>query len=880
MAAALRPPTLTYPWNGELRLVRLLEAPSPDAAPGAVVSPAAAASSSSVYEGVRSSTRVLIKRIPSTHVDGASVDLNIRLSAAMENEKTLHSGMVHLLQTLTCHHSRPSDESAFYVALEHCDCNLRRAVDLTRGFLHNLASLPSLDRFDEDTAPLLLWRARRSVARQLLSGVAFLHRTGIGLWQRIYHNNLHPRNVLLKNGIVKLSEVNAYSHSDAYLATRSGTVNAAARTPVPQAADTPSAMSEIPSPVVDLAVPRMLPMAAAAAQTDAAQQQQKEFLPFESSSVQDEMRRLQDRIAAALARIPAAAESPTNSDAPEVSMVVPPEVKGDMDRLYRLRSYRDSFAVACLIYFTLTLGKHPLGPLDAASHSASVLSRIVSGAGVNPREISAALASSASAAKSAQDTIGTLLRVSEDARTRSSVTTTSPTAASSTAPVAERVAVREFQHAPTADRSRDALPVIHTDAPPLRVPLEPRASHMDTGDFVRQTELASRGSTAASFRDTLLHGVPATSATVAAPGSRTMPGQPFFHQHYTTVTDTVDHEEAVNLIASLIDPNPDRRMLPADALAHPFFWSTARKFLLITLASEGTVVQQASAVGHHAAFASEIQRRFMARMPTGVTTWGPLYPCPPGCGASGWSSPLWHHREPIAYEAVYNGPYSMYSLIRFSRNLYVHGPEHVRLGLFESSGQLEAHILSAFPWLVLEIWLADQALGGRFTRETLAGGSSQAVVADAGVDADYDVVASTEGPQAAPSPQAMAEAAATAAADAADTDEMQVDDDDDDARGRGGRRGRGGGRGRGSFPRPFPRHEQQADTGDVDMSDTRRERRGSGVGARETAMGTHRWPRLDAYYPSDDEHTPTRAQSVRQTRRRMVGPGAPYVAYA
>jgi hypothetical protein len=61
----------------------------------------------------------------------------------------------------------------------------------------------------------------------------------------------------------------------------------------------------------------------------------------------------------------------------------------------------------------------------------------------------------------------------------------------------------------------------------------------------------------------------------------------------------MDHEEAADLVSSLIDPVHAARMAPADALAHPFFWSVTRKFLLITLVSEGTVVQQAHAVGRH-----------------------------------------------------------------------------------------------------------------------------------------------------------------------------------------------------------------------------------------------------------------------------------------
>lgn len=64
----------------------------------------------------------------------------------------------------------------------------------------------------------------------------------------------------------------------------------------------------------------------------------------------------------------------------------------------------------------------------------------------------------------------------------------------------------------------------------------------------------------------------------------------------------------------------------------------------------------------------------------------------------------------------YSGPYSHYSLVRFVRNLTIHGPEHLRTGLYDSIEDIHDHVLSCFPWLPLELWICDMTLGGRFTR--------------------------------------------------------------------------------------------------------------------------------------------------------------------
>jgi len=105
-------------------------------------------------------------------------------------------------------------------------------------------------------------------------------------------------------------------------------------------------------------------------------------------------------------------------------------------------------------------------------------------------------------------------------------------------------------------------------------------------------------------------------------------------------------------------------------------------------------------------------------------SWAELFAPPPGLGPAGWHSPLWRQRLPAEYEASYApAGAGMYSLVRFCRNLYVHGPELVRTRVFSSLEALQAFVLSSWPWLVVELWRVDEALGGEHTRFTLAGGA-------------------------------------------------------------------------------------------------------------------------------------------------------------
>ena len=73
------PPQYAYRWNGELQL-------DDDSA--------LSVGRTTVLRGRRVCSSVLVKRIPGAAVDGASVDFNIGLSAAIEDAQRLQSGMI------------------------------------------------------------------------------------------------------------------------------------------------------------------------------------------------------------------------------------------------------------------------------------------------------------------------------------------------------------------------------------------------------------------------------------------------------------------------------------------------------------------------------------------------------------------------------------------------------------------------------------------------------------------------------------------------------------------------------------------------------------------------------------------------------------------
>lgn len=362
---------------------------------------------------------------------------------------------------------------------------------------------------------------------------------------------------------------------------------------------------------------------------------------------------------------------------------------------------------------------------------------IMTGTIRSPKDISAALASAATAAVSHAEYVVNAVAAGKG----------SPdSAATSGAFVPTAI--------PGLNRAR-----INMEPEALPSPVEPRASHMDSGDV--ETAIPRM-----SFRDVVsLHphsstGESARHADGEAPSSRGTLAvasdhdherrgghapNPFHHKYHLSPVDTTDSEEAADLVLHLIHADATVRTTPAEALAHPFFWSTARKFLFLQTVSESTVVNGDRAVGKHAAFAADIQTRFLARLPSGCTAWGPLFPAPPALGPKGWQSPKWRNRRPEEYESSYAGPFNMYALLRFVRNFYVHGPEHVRGGLFESLPHVEAYLLSSWPWLVTEVYRVDQMHGGVYSALSLAGGAGRGTaLTGGGVDADLDAIADAD----------------------------------------------------------------------------------------------------------------------------------------
>lgn len=110
-SAPRRVPRFVYPWNGEL------SPPPPDIA--------ASCDCVRVYNGQFVCADVTIKRVPARCVDGAGIDHSLQLSGAREESKGTTGAFQHVLKTWTCQSGREGDaEPCFYVAMETCDFNL------------------------------------------------------------------------------------------------------------------------------------------------------------------------------------------------------------------------------------------------------------------------------------------------------------------------------------------------------------------------------------------------------------------------------------------------------------------------------------------------------------------------------------------------------------------------------------------------------------------------------------------------------------------------------------------------------------------------------------------------------------------------------------
>lgn len=176
-----------------------------------------------------------------------------------------------------------------------------------------------------------------------------------------------------------------------------------------------------------------------------------------------------------------------------------------------------------------------------------------------------------------------------------------------------------------------------------------------------------------------------------------------------------DDPTAQDLVARLVAFDKTKRIRVTDALDHPTFWPTEKGFMLITHISESLTAHEKYVAPASKPMVDVIERRFRARL--GDDHWASHFIPPPTTGSDGWYSPLWTTRAPAEFEAVYEGGANMYALVRFVRNLNVHGPQHVRSGLFPSTHALQQHVLRVFPWLVLELYLSDRELGGSFVKQ-------------------------------------------------------------------------------------------------------------------------------------------------------------------
>jgi serine/threonine protein kinase len=485
-------------------------------------------------------------------------------------------------------------------------------------------------QFDSRDAPLLMWQTRRSVARQLLSGVAFLHKTGVGPLCRIFHGNLKPSNVLLKNGIVKISEVNCFSttvetpshgavprlrHS---VSLRNfGTAPAASGTlashralaALQQAEFAPLLTEKHKAEIAECAVRAT----SAGAYTIAARELvaaaepvvTPPVIPPSTLSVDGRLHLLALLHGTSKVELasspgtPASSLTPSNSSissmehcpsfaGSEKRLAARSSTLAEADRAYRLASYGDAFALGCLIYFTLTLGRHPFGTLTTGPEAIGTASANIA-RGFNP----------STAALSAE-----LLAAAREANK----------------------AVTHF-----VERLQEGVTVgcLKTPAVPVTGSAEPPApsgspSSENTSSSSRSSSSgtgaadASIGTYVAAARrnSATLGPLPPVPPVVAeSPPSLRRPSG----QTLAPAADTLDYEEAADLVSGLLSPDLSLRLTPAVALKHPFFWRVTQKFLLITLVSETVVVQQDRAFGEHAAFATDLQACFLSRLPRGAS---------------------------------------------------------------------------------------------------------------------------------------------------------------------------------------------------------------------------------------------------------------------
>ena len=594
----------------------------------------------------------------------------------------------HIVKALTCHFDRPGDEGRFYyVALEHCDFNLRVAVDRTNSLIKSLvarasrprtAEFPATLAINEDAAPMLLWQTRRSIARQLLSGLSFLHRTGLGPLRRIYHGNLKPSNILLKNGIVKISEVNCYYHTDPAAAGGDGSPPLRHSVSIRDLGEAVRSSEDDASRRVFAALqqaefaPLLSPGYAAALAVAQASVTKVDLSPVTAGTTADDPTvvhpaghlerddlssttrgflpstlstdgrlHLIELISghpppsgatgtpagltghgttrrAAFAGGPyrnapseageathkarrASLGVPTGAPATTPDAVTPSLASRGLstELLYRLASYGDTFAAGCLVHFCLTLGQHPFGtvslsPLEVGTAAVNIARyRTVSAAQLAP-----ALFNAAQEASIAHAALVEALASGEALAAQPLPHGLDFVACASRSPSVPGDVQRH-------DSSAEAVPGAMKSVGELAE----AAGSVQTAHRSGAREFLERQPEPPTeiHRRLQLHESRTGGDGGGAGSASTSPRQGC----------ALDYDEAADLIAGLLDPDPRVRLTPQEALSHPFFWSPSQKFLLVTLVSETTVVRQDRAVGPDAAFAADIQARFLARLPPG-----------------------------------------------------------------------------------------------------------------------------------------------------------------------------------------------------------------------------------------------------------------------
>ena len=577
-------PKYCFPFNGELRLFDIFGSELPpsqplDDNPG----------KTTIFRGARCATECVIKRIPLAYADHRAIDFNIELSGAFDNSERLSSGAVHFLRTLTAAYGRPGDGDAVhvYVALEAMQTNLDGAVAASRAFLRMLDSgTPVLQQFDEDAAPVVLWRARRSVARQLVSGVAFLHRTGFGHESRIYHNHLKPSNVLIRNGIVKISEIDAWTHSD-------GSGGAPVQL---EKKHSEGDLQRLPAAGCDAECYR------AAASVSNAFSPCKFDPPARATTAviaadSDDVDALGVAFDATSLRLSRSSNPGSGGDSggndPDSSdntFSIPLTAEEEQ---YRSRAYNDSFALGCLIYFVLTLGKHPFGslrpslstPEAALGLTPTTVAAADTGADVPGHTGAATVTSVAAAPPPLLYSCVAVRRIAEGAVVDASLVSRTLAGAALAARVATDRLLNALQASAAATAAATAVAASEAaEAEAVMLsPREPRSSHQDPGDAPLQLDLKSQAAAYLPAMNTLIsqplggfdsdrqaeaeggrggtigqHPQQRHAAATAGAGATAI--TPVHHQHHTTAVDTVDHEEAADLILSFIDPSLERRV--------------------------------------------------------------------------------------------------------------------------------------------------------------------------------------------------------------------------------------------------------------------------------------------------------------------------------